>query len=96
MLLHLLLPTRTSSFRGGTRQQSPGLCREPFKSWKLPKRTERGEGASQAVTGADDAVGRAAARELPQRVRQVQVGAAVVDDGRKLLQEACEKQPIWS
>lgn len=48
------------------------------------------------MTSADDTVGRAASRELLQRVRQVQLGAVVIDDGRKLLQEACKRHPAES
>ena len=45
------------------------------------------------MTSADDTVGRAASRQLLQRVSQVQVGAVVIDDSCKLLQEACKMRP---
>ena len=41
------------------------------------------------MAGADDAVGLPAARELRQRLPQVQVRLLVINDRCKLLQEAC-------
>ncbi len=85
--LTLLLPATICFER--IPERLPQAIQDPKKDSGCTKRCQS---AAQAVAGADDAVGLPASGQLLQGLGQVQVRPAVINDGCKLLQEACNTE----